>query len=341
MLLSRDEFRKAVSERDDGKCVICKNNAIDSHHIMERRLFAEEFEIGGYFVDNGASVCAKCHILCEQTTISTSDVRKAAEIKKIVLPSHLYDDREYDKWGNIILPNGQRLKGELFYDESVQKILTEVLHLFTHYVKYPRTHHVPWSPGMHKDDRMHTTANQWKGKQVVVTLKKDGENFSIYNNHCHARSISSGGHPSRTWIKNFWASIAHDIPDGFRICGENLYAVHSIKYDNLPSYFLGFSIWNDKNYCLSWDETLEWFSLLGITPVPVIYEGIYDEDLIKNIKIDTEKEEGYVLRTRDGFSYGEFRKYVAKWVRPAHVQTTKHWMHGQPVIPNGLNNVQN
>jgi len=67
---------------------------------------------------------------------------------------------------------------------------------------------------------------------------------------------------------------------------------------------MGFSVWN-KDVCLSWDETLEWFELLDIIPVNVIYRGIYDEKLLRNIKLDNEKQEGYVVRLTDAFNYGE------------------------------------
>ncbi|MEL7307213.1 MAG: RNA ligase family protein, partial [Pseudomonadota bacterium] len=39
------------------------------------------------------------------------------------------------------------------------------------------------------------------------------------------------------------------------MCGENLYARHSISYNNLPSYFMAFSVWNELNQCLSWQDT--------------------------------------------------------------------------------------
>ena len=59
-----------------------------------------------------------------------------------------------------------------------------------------------------------------------------------------------------------------------------MYAVHSIKYTNLSSYFYIFSIWID-NICLSWDETIEYAEILGLEIVQVIYDGIYDENKIK------------------------------------------------------------
>ncbi len=335
-LLTRDEFREAVLARDSHVCVVCGSPADAAHHIMERRLFSD----GGYYADNGASVCETHHLECERTIISTGDVRRAAGITKIVLPEHLYSDQEYDKWGNPILANGQRIRGELFWDESVQKVLAEgnVLDLFTHWVKYPRTFHLPWSPGMHDDDRAHTTTEQWHGKQVVVGIKMDGENTSMYQDHIHARSVNSGGHPSRDRIKAMWAQFSGDIPTGWRVCAENMFATHSIHYTELTSYLIGFGVWTDKNVCLSWDETLEWFALLGVEPNETIYEGVYDEELIKGLAehLDFDRDEGYVMRLRDSFGYNEYRKYVGKYVRTGHVQTNKHWMMGQAVVPNEL-----
>jgi hypothetical protein len=111
-----------------------------------------------------------------------------------------------------------------------------------------------------------------------------------------------------------------------------LYAQHSIPYDNLEDYFLGFSVWNG-DICLGWTETQEWFSLLGIESVPVLYEGIYDEDFLRSLDIgDTE---GYVVRLREPFTYEEFNVKVGKYVRKNHIQTSEHWMT-QKVVPNKL-----
>ena len=332
-LLTRDQFRSAVFERDNHQCVICKTPAKDAHHILERRLWDD----GGYYLDNGASVCALHHILCEQTDISVAALRTACKITRPILPPHMYSDVVYDKWGNIEL-NGYRLRGELFYDESVQKALKGHLEDFTSLVKYPRTHHLPWSEGMHGDDRAMTSIASFMGARVIVTEKLDGENTSFYKDAYHARSTESTNHESQTWAKNFWAKIKHDIPTGWRICVENVYATHSVEYTNLDSYVYGFSIWNELNKCLSWDETLEWFDLFGITPVPVLYDGVYNEYLIRALwKPGHEKfAEGYVVRTAHAFTYGAFRRCVGKFARKDHVQTVQHWKYGQIVTPNKL-----
>lgn len=351
-LLSRDDFREGVFARDNHKCVFCGKKAedtpegkLDAHHILERRLWPD----GGYYLENGATVCEAHHLQCEKTLYSVDLVREMAGIKKKVVPPHFYPDHVYDKWGNPVLEGGDRGKGELFYDESVQKVLAMggVLDLFTNYVKYERTFHLPWSPGLHDDDKALKFIDQFMGKRVIITSKMDGENTTCYSDgHVHARSIDSRGGEDRAWVKKFLIeNVCFNLPDGWRVCGENLWAEHSIHYDDLPSYFLCFSIWNELNECLPWDETLEWCELLGMTPVPVLFDGVLPRDdeqmaiaMIRSVEkeLQWERDEGYVIRIADGFKYGEFRKSVAKHVRKGHVQTTKHWRQGRQFIPNKL-----
>lgn len=333
-LLSRDSFRSAILERDNHKCVVCACSATAAHHIMERRLFDD----GGYYLDNGASLCDFHHWDAERTKISCEDLRRYSMIyENILLPPHLYKDYKYDKWGDIMLPSGQRIKGELFFDESVQKVLKDVLDLFLEHVKYPRTFHLPWSEGVGKDDKVLDSAGNFVGKNVVITEKMDGENTTLYRDYIHARSIDGNSHPSQSWVRNFHAGMKHDIPDGWRICGENIYAKHAIGYDDLRSFFMVFSIWNDHNQCLSWEATKEWCSLLDLEMVPVFWEGEFTPQILDAIKKkelyyvpkDFRDHEGYVIRVASEFSYGSFRNSVAKYVRENHVAKTVHnWRNG-------------
>jgi hypothetical protein len=208
-------------------------------------------------------------------------------------------------------------------------------------IKYPRTKHLPWSPGATSDDKILKNTSCFEGKNVVITEKMDGENSTLYRDHYHARSLDSKDHPSRSWIKQFHASIKNDIPEGWRICGENLYAKHSVGYDNLKSYFYCFSIWDDTNYCLSWKDTVEICEMLGVEYVPVLLEPfVWDDASPRMIQeyqpyILNSKMEGYVGRNADGFLYKDFGDNVAKFVRANHVTTENHWMHSE-VIPNKL-----
>jgi hypothetical protein len=344
ILLDRDTFRESVFKRDGFKCVICKNPVQDAHHIMERRLFGA---FQGYFISNGASLCGKHHINAEETTLSCEEIRKAAGITEIILPDHFYIEAEYDKWGNEIQKNGTRLKGELFEDESVQKILKQgnVLRLFTDMVKYPRTFHLPFSPGMNRDDCMMTSIEVFEGEEVIIGEKLDGENTTFGRTYTHARSLDSGSHPSRNWVKNLWAQVGYEIPEGWRVCGENMYAKHAIHYTKekgnaLSTYFYMFSIWNEKNICLSWYETEEWAELLGLTLMPILYKGIWDmkviENLNKKVKATPDIMEGYVVRLAREFHYAEFRNVCGKFVRKNHVQNNHgHWSTNK-IIKNEL-----
>ena len=195
--------------------------------------------------------------------------------------------------------------------------------------KYPRTPHLPWSPGNTHDDIFLVNTNVLKGKEVIVTEKMDGENTTIYQDCTHARSVNSANHSSRSWVKALQAKLSSDIPDNWRLCGENLFAQHSIAYENLESYFYLFAIFNDQNICLSWQETREWASLLNLPLPHVLFEGTYDEEVIKNIEINTDQSEGYVVRLCSSFHYEEMGNSLGKWVRTNHVQTDIHWLHSE------------
>jgi hypothetical protein len=331
-LLTRDNFRERVFARDQNKCVICGKPAQDAHHILERRLFDD----GGYYLSNGSSLCGTCHIQAEQTALSVENIRKACNLAKVTIPAHFYPDEVYDKWGNIMLPSGQRTKGELFSDTSVQKILEGQVQ-WSPYVKYPRTKHFPWSPGATEDDRVHNDLSSFaREKEVIATAKMDGENTNLYTDYYHARSTTSGSNPTQSWARQFHARIRHDIPQGWRICCENLYARHSITYDKLDSYLMVYSIWDEKNMALSWDDTLEWCSLLGMASVPLLYRGPWDETMLRKFYDPRQREvlEGYVVRPARSFAFAEFRRIVGKYVRANHVQTSHHWKESW--VPNKL-----
>lgn len=192
--------------------------------------------------------------------------------------------------------------------------------------KYPRTPHLPWSPGSTSDDKVITPENLnfLESCDVVITEKLDGENTTIYTDYCHARSLEGRHHPSRDWIKQFQFQIGYMIPDGWRVCGENMFAKHSIFYDGLTTYFYVFSVW-EEDRCLSWGETLAFCEKLGLKTVPVIYKGPWKKiDLPVGSDVGNEIE-GYVVRNQEAFLYADFGKNVAKYVRANHVQTDKHW----------------
>jgi hypothetical protein len=180
------------------------------------------------------------------------------------------------------------------------------------------------------------------GKEVVITEKMDGENTTIYSTGaCHARSLDSGRHLSRDYVKSKAREIACvGFPDGWCIMGENLYAKHSIEYDLLPDYFVIFGVADEHNYARPWDEVEEWANLLEVPHAPVVWRGVWDTATVMNLYpfksmlSSTGPAEGYVVRDAGAFPMSQFDKHVAKFVRGGHVQPNAvHWMH-QSVTPN-------
>lgn len=183
--------------------------------------------------------------------------------------------------------------------------------------------------------------NHFHHRDVVVTEKLDGESTTIYaDGYVHARSIDGRGHVSQTWVRALAARVAHNIPEGWRICGENVYARHSISYDRLGTFFYVFGIYDENNMCLSWDRMMDWAEVLGFQTVPVLYRGEWDEPAVKSCYTGEsrvgQESEGYVIRMADSFHYEDFSANVAKFVRANHVQTDIHWK-SVPIVPNTLN----
>ena len=326
ILLSRDSFRESVFNRDKHKCVICKDPAQDAHHILDRKLF----EDGGYYLNNGASLCGPCHIKAETGVITCSEIREAAGIKVVVLPPGFDPNLDYDKWG-----------------ESDDDLLSR---------KYGRTYHYPFSPGTTSDDRINHVfiSHLQRIKKVVHTEKLDGENTCISKLGVFARSHAAPTiHKWADYLKIKWSILKHDLGD-LEVFGENCYAIHSIKYVNMRDHFFVFGI-RVKDTWLSWEETKFYAELMDLQMVPEIkyvspynqstmwFKG-YEEDILEITKQpsvfksydnqDFQKEpriitpctmEGIVTRNVEEYKVRDFKTNVFKYVRKGHVTTDEHW----------------
>ena len=209
-------------------------------------------------------------------------------------------------------------------------------------MKYPRTYHLPFSPGATSDDKRLQDGwfDFYRGKEVVFTEKLDGENTAITHYDVYARSH---GAPTRSpWSRNLWDTsdglywkVNNFIGPNETVYGENLYGEHSIHYDALDAYWHMFAV-NDGNLWYSWDEVKEFAKILGVPHVPELERCVLrEEGEVKEI-IDELMEhtsyyacksgrEGVVMRITDSFPIMEFPNYVCKYVRANHVQTDEHW----------------
>lgn len=197
--------------------------------------------------------------------------------------------------------------------------------------KYPRSFHLPYSEKSTSDDKIMDSDLHFMNKEVVVSIKMDGENTTIYNDKSHARSLNSlVDSEDRRWIEAFRSlHIEGKIDNDIRICGENLFYKHTCKYDNLKSMFYGFSIWKN-DICLSWDDTVKIFNDLEITPVTVIYRGIYDKEKILKLFNEYDKNginEGFVIRLSSEYNIEDFKYSLNKFVKNTFIIPSKHWKY--------------
>jgi len=204
--------------------------------------------------------------------------------------------------------------------------------------KYPRTLHLPFSEKAMNDDKILDSMDAFVGKEVVITEKYDGENTTIYSDgYVHARSMEHAKHPGRTYVASLAAQIGGELPVGWRICGENLQARHTIPYNNLPDWFLVFAIFTEDNVVLPWHEMCIWCSILGLHHVRTIREFFtFDIEEIKKLveEVRSPNLEGFVIRNRDAFHINDWNDNICKFVYKHFVLPAENWMY-QPVVLNG------
>jgi hypothetical protein len=214
------------------------------------------------------------------------------------------------------------------------------------YSKYPRSYHLPWSPGGTNDDKRMDDVSGLLNVPVVITEKMDGGNVCLEVNNCFARSHGQPpSHRSYDSLKAFHARVKHLIKPDVQLFGEWLYAKHSIHYADLPHYLMLIGIRNKVTGIWSpWHDVVEASELIGVPTVPLLAFGHYKtvKDLEKGTNgfaTDSSSfgdREGVVVRLMDGFADEDFGKYVGKWVRKGHVVSNgKHWKH-KAIEKNGL-----
>lgn len=216
----------------------------------------------------------------------------------------------------------------------------------TESAKYPRTPHLPCSPGAGSDDKVLGSVEHLLNIPVVLTEKMDGSNLCMTRHAVFARSHNGPPtHESFDFAKQLHSGICHTIPDDVSVFGEYLFALHSISYTDLPGYFLIFGVREDTTgEWWSWEMVKEMAREMGMPTVPYVATKIFRraEDFETVCKTLTSMasscghtREGVVLRVAD--EYRDPSTSLAKYVRANHVTSSTHWAH-QELKRNGLKN---
>lgn len=212
--------------------------------------------------------------------------------------------------------------------------------------KYPRSFHLPWSPGGTSDDKRMLDVSGLVGAPLVVTEKCDGSNLTYTRQGVFSRSHSRAPvHASFDLAKATHGQIGHFLSDGLSIFCEYCYAVHSIAYEGLPGYSLVFGVRDDaRSLWWPWSMVVEQADELQLPTVPLLFEGQVGSEreleelttsLAQGPSVFGGLREGVVVRLAGEFSDEAFPRSLAKWVRRDHVTTDEHWLH-QEIKPQKL-----
>lgn len=209
--------------------------------------------------------------------------------------------------------------------------------------KYPRTPHLPSSPGGTRDDRRLSDLSSLVGVEVVITEKLDGSNLALTSEAVFARSHAGPpAHPSFARAKAVHAQVRAGIPAGVSVFAEYCFAVHSIAYPDLPTEaeLSVFGVRDDaRGQWWAWDDVVALAKSLGLATVPLLDRGVWSSSRALEERVEClmrepsrygPEREGVVVRVARGFSTDELGAGVlAKCVRADHVQTDEHWSRQQ------------
>lgn len=209
-------------------------------------------------------------------------------------------------------------------------------------IEFPRTPHLAWlgqrSP---REDKIlsRTEAEEFLAGPIVIEEKIDGANLGIAKGeHGRLAAWNRGSpiliqepqrqfRPFPAWLAAREEALVSALAEHLVLFGEWCHAVHSIRYDRLPDWFLLFDVY-DRREERFWSTRRRdaLGSALGLHSVPVIAKGRFAFDALKKL-LSTSRyadgpAEGLVLRREDD----DWLHGRAKIVRPEFLEGIgEHW----------------
>lgn len=209
------------------------------------------------------------------------------------------------------------------------------------FFKFPSTPHLALLGDMEvRGDKVMSESerNDFLRHEVVVEEKVDGANLGIsFDAEGNVRAQNRGAYlhlPSSgqwkklaEWLASRIDALFEQLTDQYILFGEWCYAQHSVVYNRLPDWFLGFDIYDKSTLrFLSCTRRDELFRAIGISQVPKIDCGYFAlselTELLSQSQLSDKPAEGLYLR----FDQGDWLVQRAKLVRPVFIQSVEqHW----------------
>lgn len=209
------------------------------------------------------------------------------------------------------------------------------------FFKFPTTPHLALLDGVViRSDKVMSKSerNEFFHHEIIVEEKVDGANLGIsIDQEGNIRSQNRGMYLNppysgqwkklASWLYSKTDALFDHLSNKYIVFGEWCYAQHSVEYNQLPDWFLGFDIYDkSKNSFFSCLRRDDMFRKMGITSVPRIKQGCFSLSdlrlLISKSQVGEKNAEGLYLR----IDQGDWLKQRAKIVYPAFIQSiNEHW----------------
>jgi ATP-dependent RNA circularization protein (DNA/RNA ligase family) len=219
------------------------------------------------------------------------------------------------------------------------------------FFKFPHTPHLLWlAKTPCREDKVFSPeeARAFVNGEVTVEEKVDGTNIGLSLDDGGALRVQSrgaylarGAHPQFQplwpWLEIHRFALTEALRPGLMLFGEWCFARHSVRYNRLPDWFLGFDVYEraaDRFW--SSERRDSWLRGVGLASIPRLAQKRLRIEqitgLIETSRVGEEPMEGIYLR-RD---QGDWLEQRAKVVRAEFVQgIDAHWTE-QPLEKNSL-----
>jgi len=212
----------------------------------------------------------------------------------------------------------------------------------TDFFRFPHTPHIAWlGSGQPRDDKvlLPQDAGELLRHEVIVEEKVDGANLGFSLDERASLRVQNRGsylskehcHPQfKTlwrWLQTREQALADALFPDLMLFGEWCYAVHSVRYNRLPDWFLAFDVYDrSQGHFLSTARRDDLIAQLGLAMVPVLGQRKFKlaelSDMLKQSQLGEAPAEGLYVRRDEG----AWLAARAKLVRPEFVQAIEeHW----------------